>query len=132
MIEQEIESKKILEVGCGIALASHVLKARGANITATDYHPEVQGFLDKNTELNQTEKIPFILEDWNSKTSAPEKFDLIVGSDLLYEEDHIELLSLFFEKQALKKCKIIIVDPKRGKVNKFTRAMEELGFYPTK
>lgn len=40
MAEQEIDGLRILEVGCGIALASLVLNQRHANITATDYHPE--------------------------------------------------------------------------------------------
>lgn len=39
MVEYEIVGLRILEVGCGIALASLVLNHRLADITATDYHP---------------------------------------------------------------------------------------------
>ena len=35
-----IEGKRILEVGCGLALTSLLLKVRQADITATDIHPE--------------------------------------------------------------------------------------------
>ncbi len=48
MLTYEIEGKRILELGCGLALASMVLNLRGANITATDYHPEVASFLKYN------------------------------------------------------------------------------------
>jgi predicted nicotinamide N-methyase len=128
MIEQDIEGKKILEVGCGIAVASHVLNARGANITATDYHPEVETFLKINAELNEKKLIPFVLENWNTAESNLGKFDLIVASDVLYESEHIELLSQFLVSHAEATCEIIVVDPNRGHINKFTRAVQALGF----
>jgi predicted nicotinamide N-methyase len=128
MLSEEITNKEILEVGCGMAVASHVLNARGANITATDYHPEVESFLLKNTELNNKNKIPFVLENWNTEESNLGKFNLIIGSDILYEREHIELLSNFLLTHSQEQCKIIIVDPNRGHINKFTRAMEALGF----
>jgi tRNA1(Val) A37 N6-methylase TrmN6 len=52
MAAYAIEGKRILEVGCGIALSSHVLNARHADITATDYHPEAGSFLADNVRLN--------------------------------------------------------------------------------
>ena len=45
MHTHDIKGKRILEVGCGIGLASLVLKKRLADITATDYHPEVENYL---------------------------------------------------------------------------------------
>src|SRR3954467_11935213 len=39
MADFPIDVKRILEVGCGIGLASLVLKRRGADITACDHHP---------------------------------------------------------------------------------------------
>ena len=36
--------KRILEVGCGMALSSLLLNSRNADITATDHHPEVEKF----------------------------------------------------------------------------------------
>ena len=38
-------SKRILELGCGMALSSLLLNKQHANITATDYHPETGAFL---------------------------------------------------------------------------------------
>ena len=59
MFEYQVEGLKILEVGCGIGLASLVLNHRLANITATDYHPEAGGFLNANALLNGDRVIPF-------------------------------------------------------------------------
>ncbi len=63
------------------------------DITATDYHPEAEKFLDINTELNKDDEIPFIRTCWSNEYQEElGKFDLIIGSDLLYERDHASSL----------------------------------------
>ena len=62
-----IEKKRVLEVGCGIALPSLLLNARQADITATDYHPEVEPFLIRNTSLNNGAAIAYEQADWPVK-----------------------------------------------------------------
>ncbi|MCD8541365.1 MAG: hypothetical protein LRY22_01600 [Aliarcobacter cryaerophilus] len=52
----EQKNKRILEVGCGIGLSSLILNRLNADITATDYHPEAEKFLDINTELNKDDE----------------------------------------------------------------------------
>jgi len=55
-------------------------------------------------------------------------FDLIIGSDLLYETEHIGLLSAFINRHAQPTCEVIIVDPGRGQRAQFTKKMAALGF----
>lgn len=128
MDEYKTQGKRILEVGCGIGLTSLMLNSKDQDITATDYHPEVDKFLKDNTKLNNDKEIPYIRTGWTDESDALGSFDLIVGSDLLYERDHIELLSSFIDNHANKKCEVIIVDPGRGNSNKFTQRMVELGY----
>jgi len=128
MFDYEVEGKRILEVGCGIALASLVLNHRCADITATDYHPEVEDFLRQNTQLNEGRAIPYVRTGWADTKSGLGKFDLIIGSDLLYERDHADLLSAFIDRHAKADCEVIIVDPGRGQSARFSRAMEALGY----
>jgi len=128
MSEYEVAGKRILEVGCGMALASIVLNHRDMDITATDYHPEVEKYLNINTSLNDDSKIPFIRTGWADTNSGLGKFDLIIGSDLLYESDHINLLADFIQKHANDQCDVIIVDPGRGNHAKFSKKMMTLGY----
>ncbi len=128
MFDYEVEGKRILEVGCGIGLASLVLNQRLADITATDHHPEVECFLLENIKLNNGEEIPFVRTGWNDEDSELGLFDLIIGSDLLYERDHVELLSCFIEQHADEHCEVILVDPGRGQGGRFSKKMISLGY----
>jgi predicted nicotinamide N-methyase len=128
MFDQEILGKRILEVGCGIGLASLVLNHRHADITATDYHPEAGPFLLKNVALNQGRAIPFVRTDWADEESELGVFDLIIGSDLLYQGDHVDLLAAFIHRHARPHCQVILVDPGRGYHGRFSKKMLSLGY----
>ena len=128
MFDHEVEGLRVLEVGCGIALASLVLNHRLADITATDYHPEAGNFLRENVTLNNGRAIPFMRTGWGDEDSGLGEFDLIIGSDLLYERDHVELLSEFIDQHAKPHCKVILVDPGRGHHARFSKKMVTLGY----
>ncbi|MBF0264948.1 MAG: methyltransferase domain-containing protein [Gammaproteobacteria bacterium] len=128
MFKHDIEGKKILEVGCGTALASLILNNRLADITATDYHPEANNFLLENIKLNQSRPIPFYRENWDDKSKNIDKYDMIIGSDLLYESNQADILSKFIDSHAKPDCKIIIVDPGRKFHPIFTKNMQRLGY----
>lgn len=129
MVDHPTEGKRILEIGCGMALSSLMLNQRHDDITATDYHPEVGFFLERNTELNQGRAIGYQRLDWADKVSDLGRFDMIIGSDLLYEDEHISLLADFINQHSRANCEVILVDPGRGRKNKFSRQMEAHGYH---
>lgn len=128
MLDFQIAGKRILEVGCGIALSSLLLNRRRADITATDYHPEAGNFLRRNTDLNRDAIIPFLRTGWEDEESGLGEFDLIIGSDLLYERGHAESLSRFIDRHAKSHCEVILVDPGRGHHARFSKKMVGLGY----
>ncbi|WP_163340319.1 methyltransferase [Desulfopila sp. IMCC35008] len=129
MEDHPVGGKSILEIGCGIGLASLVLNHRGANITATDYHPEVKVFLDENTHLNKDPDISFVRTSWDDHLpNTLGLFDFIIGSDLLYEQEHPGILASFINRHAKKKSTALIVAPQRGYSCRFMKHMTEFGF----
>jgi predicted nicotinamide N-methyase len=128
MSDYSVDGRRILEVGCGLGLASLVLNARRAEISATDYHPQAEKFLQENVELNGGADIPFARAAWADGSTALGKFDLIIGSDLLYERGHAELLASFIDSHARPVCEVVIVDPGRGQLARFGRVMRERGY----
>lgn len=128
LLDVEIQNKRILEVGCGIGLASLLLNHRHADITATDVHPEAGKFLNLNVSLNKGQPIPFKRMDWEDNDDHLGEFDLIVGSDLLYEQNHAELLSNFIDRHSSVNNEVIIVDPGRRHHASFSKKMVVMGF----
>ncbi len=122
------EGKRILEMGCGMALSSLLLNHQNADITATDYHPEAELFLKRNALLNQGKEIVYQRIDWAEIHNDLGKFDLIIGSDVLYEDEHVKLVADFMHKHASENCEIILVDPGRGNKNKLGKLMQQYGY----
>ena len=122
-------TKRILEIGCGMALSSLLLNKQDADITATDYHPETGKFLKRNTRLNKDDTIAYERVDWADDSDDDlGQFDLIIGSDLLYEDQHVPLLANFIEDHSKPNCEVILVDPGRGRKNKLSARMTQFGY----
>ena len=128
MFDYQIGTKRILEVGCGIGLASLVLNHRQADITATDYHPEAGNFLAANVELNNGREIPFVRTGWEDEVSDLGQFDLVIGSDILYERYYVNPLADFINQHAKLHCDVILVDPGRKNHASFSKKMVSLGY----
>jgi len=128
MHDYDTGAKRILEIGCGMAISSLLLNKKCADITATDYHPEVEKFLRRNTLLNEGKVIAFERVAWGDNNDSLGLFDLIIGSDLLYEDDHVKLVADFIEKHAKPVCEVMVVDPGRGRKNKLSSRMMKFGF----
>jgi ETFB lysine methyltransferase len=124
----DIAGKRILEIGCGLGLASLVLQRRGGNITASDMHPMAAAFLTENLLLNRLTPIRFQTGSWANADPELGKFDLIIGSDLLYEQDQPDILSRFIDRHSHSRVEVVIVDPDRGHRARFNRGMASLGY----
>ncbi len=120
--------KRVLELGCGIGLASLVLHKMGADITASDYHPRAQEFLDRNVSENNLPPIKFEMVDFEKENQALGKFDLIIASDILYQPHHAKFVANFISSHSANNGEVILVDPGRENRSKFTLNMKALGY----
>jgi predicted nicotinamide N-methyase len=128
MSTYDVADVNILEVGCGLGLASLITNARGARHTASDYHPLAGEFLRENNRLNDMPSLHFERCDWAASSPAMGTFDLIIGSDLLYEPDHPGMLSRFIDQHSSRSVQVLIIDPGRRQQGRFTQQMKQLGF----
>jgi predicted nicotinamide N-methyase len=132
MLRFELGTKRVLEVGCGLALASLVVQRRLGDITASDHHPLTEAFLLDNLQRNRLAPLRYAVGDWGKTGGDADgtlgRFDLIIGSDLLYERQQPEALSRFIEQHSHAAMEVLIVDPDRGNRGAFNRRMDVLGF----
>lgn len=131
-------SERILELGCGLGLASLVGHRRGADITASDCHPLAAAFLRENLQLNGLSPLPYRHGHWTADLPRPAgplgqadvqgRYDLLIGSDLLYERDESGLLAGFIAGHAQARAAVWLIDPNRGNRSAFHRHMAGHGF----
>jgi SAM-dependent methyltransferase len=128
MQDVALAGRHVLEVGCGLALASLVVHRRHGQVTASDCHPLTESFLRENLRLNDLSPLRYRRGDWALENRTLGRFDLIVGSDVLYDRGQPVPLSQFIELHAHAAAEVLIVDPDRGNRAAFNRCMDDLGF----
>lgn len=143
MALRPVSGERILEIGCGLALSSLVAHRRGAHVTASDCHPLTRSFLDENTRLNGLPPLSYRHGLWGQAAlrqdglpvltqaldaSVAGLFDLVVGSDILYERDETGTLARFIGQHAAAQSEVWVVDPNRGNRAAFHKHMACLGF----
>lgn len=130
--------ERILEIGCGLGLPSLVGRRRGARITASDRHPLAHRFLEANAKLNGVPPIKYRHGQWGEQPEVSvedagaeplsARYDLIIGSDLLFDRDTPVELAQFIDDHAQPKAEAWIVDAGRGYRAAFVRNMGHFGF----
>ena len=124
----DIGNRRILEIGCGLGLASLVMHRRCCDITASDCHPLTETFLRTNLLLNALPHLPYATGNWTRHNPALGQFDIVVGSDVLYERSQPEQLAAFLECHTKDCAEILIIDPNRSNRSVFHRAMDARGY----
>ncbi len=129
IVNMDLSGKRSLEVGCGLALPSLVAAKKGAKCTAVDIHPDVHEFIQETLIRNKLgASLEFQQTNWREYT-APEPFDLILGSDILYENQHPDDIIHFLQRNLKGSGQAIIVDPCRWHHQEFAKKLESKGFH---
>ena len=131
LTKEMCKDKKILEIGCGLGLPSFVASRFNGKVVATDFHADVPVFLKINQQKNNI-KFEYIVMNWRNEieriSSSLGLFDLVLGSDLLYESQHAMEVAKALIAFLKPGGKIILSDPGRAYVQKFVSSMKELGY----
>lgn len=127
MSKADISGKRILELGCGIGLASLVLQRRGADIVASDIHPLAEPFLAYNSALNSLPSVHYRQMHWDRPLPSLGSFDMIIASDVLYERGHARLLADVIARHGNAHMEVVVSDPGRGYTAAFTRKLAAQG-----
>jgi predicted nicotinamide N-methyase len=83
---QNGRERRALELGCGIGLVSLAAARAGFRVLATDYYAEALEFTAANAERHGLSRLDTRLVDWRKLPRDLGTFDLVVASDVLYEQ----------------------------------------------
>jgi 2-polyprenyl-3-methyl-5-hydroxy-6-metoxy-1,4-benzoquinol methylase len=126
--KKDFSKKKGIEVGCGLGLPAILGAKIGAQMTATDFHPDVGAWVATNAELNGV-RIDYRHWDWTAEPPTDlGTYDFVLASDVLYESRHPEDLARALARLVTPQGSIYLSDPGRGYLNQALEAIEQLGF----
>ena len=110
---EKLSGKRVLELGCGIGLAGLVAASHGADVVQTDWQQPVLELAERAARRNGVEHIERRLGDWRAWPPDLTGFDLVVGSDILYERSVHDALSDLLPSLIAPGGEIWITDPLR-------------------
>lgn len=119
------KNKSVIELGCGLGLPSLVATHLGGKVLATDFHPDVEEYFQRNARHSNL-TCQYQRLNWREDNELG-LFDVVIGSDVLYESKHPMEVARGLVKYVKAGGKIILSDPGRSYLQKFVDAMKELG-----
>ena len=121
---RSLRGKRVLELGCGLALPSIVAALAGARVLATDWSPDALAVAALNAARNGA-SLDTALCAWESGVAALEKngpWDLVLASDVLYERRNVELLLELVPRLVDARGEVLLADPRRPPAAAFLEA----------
>lgn len=118
-------NKTVLELGCGLGLPSLVAAHLGADVLATDFHPDVEEYFKRNCRHSSVE-CNYQRLNWREE-NVQKKYDVVIGSDVLYESKHPKEVALGLLRFVKEGGTVILSDPGRSYLQQFLIAMKDLG-----
>ena len=106
-----LHGARVLELGCGLGLPSISAALAGGRVLATDWSAEAVDFTQRNAAANGA-RLEAAVAAWDDAEELLDRgpWDLVIGSDVLYEPRHIALLLDVLENLT---DRAVIADPGR-------------------
>jgi len=120
-----VDGRRFLELGCGAGLVSVAAGMAGFDVTATDYYDEALRFTALNVLVNTGALIDTRIGDWRRFPHDVGRFELVVASDVLYEQPHAGLIAGVLDRTLTARGSGIIADPGRVAAPRFVDECKE-------
>jgi len=118
---------RVLEVGAGVGLPGIVAQSLGGRVTQTDYQTAALSLARLNADQNGITGIRHLLADWRV-FSHDERYDLVLGSDVLYERTLHFALRRVFDRIVSPGGLLLLADPLRPQAAEFVDSLERSGW----
>jgi predicted nicotinamide N-methyase len=118
---------RILELGAGTGLPGIVAATLGGRVVQTDRQEVAMAICRRNGERNSVTGVEYRQSDWTTWNDT-ERYDWILGSDILYSEAVHADLQRIFENNLTANGRILLSDPFRDASFRLLEAMEADGW----
>lgn len=105
--------KTMLELGSGLGMAGIAAAKAGHHISMSERNPDALNFARANALINGLPSLPVERMDWQAP-QLENRFDYIVGSEIVYQPEAIDCLEALFERYLNPDGTIILVEAVRA------------------
>ena len=116
--------RTLLEIGGGLGLTSIVAASYGHRITFSEANSDAVRFAQASARLNPGGHFPAVVHDWN-QPAAIGRFDMLLGSEVVYRETDIPLLTKVFSACLAPGGEIILAGEIRRTMDAFFKQMSK-------
>lgn len=127
LASRPLRGMKVLELGAGTGLPGIVAASLGAHVVQTDKQELALFVCKMNAERNGVTSVEHRAADWTA-WDDPDRYDCIIGSDVLYADAMHPHLRAIFEANLAPGGTILVADPFRKESVVFLEAMEADGW----
>jgi ETFB lysine methyltransferase len=118
---------RLLELGCGLGLATIAALRAGYDVVATDYYADALRFTRANA-WRAAGRLPRTrLVDWRAFPTDLGRFDRVIASDVLYEHSYAPLIATAIDQTLAETGAAVIADPGRIAAPEFLEGLPAHG-----
>jgi predicted nicotinamide N-methyase len=123
----ELQGKSTLELGAGLGLPGITAALKGAHVVETDLVAASLEWARANAQLNGLFDLEYLTADWRDFRVAG-KYEVILGSDVLYEPKQHPMLEQILEAYLLPMGRAYLADPGREGASTFLERLTGKGW----
>ena len=127
LLEERGAGRSLLELGCGVGLASVAALDAGFAVTATDYYEDALHVTRANATRNVGREPATRMVNWRAWPDDLGTFDVVIGADVIYEAEYSTLVARCLSRALAPDGLGIIADPGRIAFAGFLEALAEFG-----
>jgi predicted nicotinamide N-methyase len=119
--------RTLLEMGCGLGLATIAAMQAGFNVTSTDYYEDALHVTRGNAARNLGREPAVRLVNWRLWPDNLGQFDVVIAADVLYEKEYATLVAQCIARALKPDGVAILSDPGRLALPAFRDGLASVG-----
>ncbi len=129
LAQESGNGRRLLEMGCGLGLATIAAMHAGFDVTATDYYEDALHVTRSNAARNLGREPHVRLVNWREWPEDLGMFDVVIAADVLYEKEYALLVASCLARALAPDGTAIVADPGRLALPAFRTALDDVGLY---